>query len=360
MKRTRYLKVIRAGTLLLAVVLAGLVGWYHVVFCAGSTSALAQAQGSAVQPKEQSSVKTRLDEGDSIKIGLLGDSLAANGDWAQKLANRLSGIYDCTVHVENKSVPVTDAYQGYCIAEKDRDDWSSCDVAILCFGAREQILGAPAEEFTAQLEASVLTLQEANPQMEFLLMVSNYLTDSAYIDAITQLAQAYAIPCVNMNDWFAEKRAETLVTEPDVHSLPNAEGYAQYAVAASNQIRQGTAVLTVPKQPVSDLTAAYTGKWKQIKAKQLQTLANRDYVYSGKNNGKAKRLGVSYIAAESGEEQILVLVNGELVKTIDAVCSQQSDAERFVLCAADIGKKDTVEIRLTGTGARLTGVCVTE
>ena len=350
------------------VIVIGLV-WFYV-YGSGSESVMMQGSGAPsggftdveeepVLPANQTNLYTKLSKGEPVSIAILGDTFgtsegATEGqEWDVQLHKLLADTYQSEITMDNLSVGVTTAYQGYCTVMQN--DWDSYDLAIVCFGSMDQ--NGDLETFQRDYEAIVRNLRNKNRTLVIMPMISTNVTESDYSETIRNVAQQYGLSCLNTNNAFVDSGLDESALKLD-DKYPNDTGYSLYAKLIADTIKQNIQDnVTVSEAPVKIL---YKGvrkmrKFELIEPSDLTYLWEGAYSYTG----EAKLLGICYMPSDGGYDTITVSVNGETVNTIDCVTSYDTDKLHYAIGAAGVEEGDTVTITVEGySGAQFEGIVI--
>lgn len=350
------------------VIVIGLV-WFYV-YGSGSESAMMQGSGEpsgsftdvekeTAASAEQSNLYTKLTKGEPVSIAVIGDTFgtsegATEGqEWDVQLHQLLADSYQSEITIDNLSVGVTTAFQGYCTVMQN--EWDKYDLAIVCFGSMDQ--NSDVETFQRDYEALVRNLRNKNRSMVIMPMISTNVTESNYSETIRSVAMQYGLSCLNTNNAFVDSGLDESSLKVD-DSYPNDTGYSLYAKLIADTIQQNIQdKVTVSDDPVKIL---YKGvrkmrKFKMIETADLTELWEGTYSYTG----EAKLLGIRYLPADSGYDTITVSVNGVTVNTIDCVTSYNNDKPHYVIGAEGVEEGDTVTIAVDGySGTEFQGITI--
>lgn len=357
-------------TVLFAVVIViGLV-WFYIY---GAGSQVINLEGSGepssgfTDTEQEKTVKkntgpnlyTKLSSGEAVRIAILGDTFGASEgasegmEWDTQLGKLLQDTYSSEVTIDNLSIRVTTAYQGYCTVMQN--EWTDYDLAIVCFGSMDQ--NGEAEDFQRDYEAIVRNLRNKNSNLVIMPMISTYVSDSDFSGTIRSIADQYGLSCLNMKNAFVDSGMdEADLTTNDIY--PNDKGYGIYAQSIADTIQQNVQDnVGVPDGAVKIL---YKGvrkmrKFQQLEPSELNKISDTEYTYTG----EAKLLGICYMPASSGSDTITVEVNGETVSTIDCVTSYDTDKLHYAIGAVGVEEGDTVTIHSNGySGTEFEGIVI--
>jgi lysophospholipase L1-like esterase len=350
-----------------AVIVIGMV-WFY--FCGSGSQSNPMLEGSGETEagftdteqetkNTEPNLYTKLSAGEAVRIAIIGDTFGASEgadegqEWDTQLGQILQDTYSSEVTIDNLSVRVTTAYQGYCTVMQN--EWTDYDLAIVCYGSMDQ--NGDAETFQRDYEAIVRNLRNKNSNLVIMPMISTYVNDSDFSGTIRNIAEQYGLTCLNMNNAFVDSaldQSELLADEV----YPTNTGYGIYAQAIADAIGQNIqSNAAVPEGAVKIL---YKGvrkmrKFEMIETSQLNELWEGAYTYTG----EAKLLGICYLPASYGSDTISVEVNGEVVKTIDCVTSYDTDQLHYVIGAVDVAEDDTVTISVDGdSGVQFEGIVI--
>lgn len=357
-------------TVLFAVVIViGLV-WFYLY---GAGSQIASLEGSGetssgftdteqettVQRSTGPNVYTKLSSGEAVRIAIIGDTFGASEgasegkEWDTQLSELLQNAYSSEVTIDNLSVSVTTAYQGYCTVMQK--EWTEYDLVIVCFGSMDQ--NGELEDFQRDYEAIVRNLRNKNSNLVIMPMISTYVSNSEFSETIRSVAAQYGLSCLNMKNAFVDSGMdEAALTTNDIY--PNDKGYEIYAQSIAGTIQQNIQdKVGVPEGSVKIL---YQGvrkmrKFQQLAPSDLNAVSSTEYTYTG----AAKLLGIAYMPTSTGSDTITVAVNGETVSTIDCVTSYDTDEVHYAVGAVGVEDGDTVTISVNGYGgAEFEGIVI--
>ena len=311
--------------------------------------------------KETQTLYTKLSKGKAVKIAVIGDTFGASVgatpgmEWDVKLKEALEGTYKSEVTVDNFSVAVTTAYQGYCTVKQN--DWDSYDLVLVCFGSMDQ--NGELSYFQRDYECIIRGLRAKNDGMVIMPMISTYVNDSNYSGTVRDIADQYHLDCLNMNNAFVDSgmEEEELTTDG---TYPNDTGYQLYADSVANQIAEN--IQNNAEIYSSKVSAQYDGVREMdsltfVSADDLVYVSDNEYSYTG----DATVLGVSYQPVSTGSDTLTILVNGYPINTIDCVTSYDLDKTHYAIGASDLSEDDTVTIRVSNdSGMEFNGIMVSE
>lgn len=296
------------------------------------------------EKKSTESLYTKLNKGKPIQMAVIGDTFGASSgasegnEWDTVLKTQLEQAYGSEVTVNNYSVAVTTAFQGYCTTKQQT--WDECDLVIVCFGSMDQ--NGELGTFQRDYESIIRGLYRANSEMVIMPMISTYVSDSNYSGTVRDIASQYHLTCVNMNNAFVDSgKDESELTSDGVY--PNDEGYRVYADAIAKAIEENLqSNAEVSSEKVS---AQYDGvkemdDFTSISADDLTYVSDDEYSYTG----DATVLGVSYEPVNSGSDSITIMVNGYPYRNIDCVTSYDLDKTHYAIGATDLSEDDTITI----------------
>ena len=350
------------------VIVIGLV-WFYV-YGSGSESVMMQGSGEPsggftdvkeepAVPAEQSNLYTKLTKGEPVSIAIIGDTFgtsegATEGqEWDVQLHKLLSDTYQSEITMDNLSVGVTTAYQGYCTVMQN--EWDKYDLAVVCFGSMDQ--SGDLETFQRDYEAIVRNLRNKNRSLVIMPMISTNVTESDYSETIRSVATQYGLSCLNTNNAFVDSGLDESALKLD-DKYPNDTGYSLYAKLIADTIGQNISdKVAVSADPVKIL---YKGvrkmrKFEMIETADLTELWEGAYSYTG----EAKLLGICYMPADGGYDTITVEVNGVTVRTIDCVTSYDNDKLHYAIGAEGVEEGDTVTITVEGySGTEFKGIVI--
>lgn len=372
--------LIKLLTILMAIGIAGGLGWYTMdqkeeaenlsaqnkssaSFVDKNTAEEEEAANSDTQSgtKSADSLYTKLSNREAVHIGIIGDTFAVSSgasegkEWDTVLKSTLEQNYESEVTVDNFAVAVTTAFQGYCTVKQN--NWDDYDLVIVCFGSMDQ--NGEVATFQRDYESIIRALRRANSQMVIMPMISTYVSDSDFSGTVRDIASQYQLTCLNMNNAFVDSgKDESELTTDGVY--PNDEGYALYAnavaVAIEENIQSGATVSS------KKIAAQYNGvkqmdDFSFVNADDLTYVSDNEYSYTG----DATVLGISYEPSSSGSDSITIEVNGYTYKTIDCVTSYDLDKTHYAIGAVDLSEDDTVTIIVNSeNGAKLNGITISK
>lgn len=306
------------------------------------------------------SLYLKLSQGKPVNIAIIGDTFGAStgategNQWDAQLKNMLSEKYQSEVSINNLSVAVTKAFQGYCTVMNT--DWSSCDLAIVCFGSMDQ--NDNLQTFERDYEAIIRNLRQKNSGMVIVPMISTYVSDSNFSGTVRDIAKHYSLPSVNMNNAFVDSGKDEMELTDSDGVYPNDEGYRLYAQAVLDTIAeniQSDAIIPPEEVKVKYDEVEEMEECEFLPLDDLTYVSDNEYSYTG----DAAVIGVEYLPASSGDSKIDIQVNGYTVNTIDCVTSYDLDKTHYAIGATDLEDEDTVSIIIqSGDGMTVNGITV--
>ncbi|MGN1014002.1 MAG: SGNH/GDSL hydrolase family protein [Butyricicoccus sp.] len=311
--------------------------------------------------EETQTLYTKLSKGNAVKIAVIGDTFGASvgatpgEEWYVKLKEKLQETYQSEVTVDNYSVAVTTAYQGYCTVKQN--EWDSYDMVLVCFGSMDQ--NGELSYFQRDYESIIRGLRAKNDTMVIMPMISTYVNDSNFSGTVRDIADQYQLDCLNMNNAFVDSGMdeEELTTDG---TYPNDTGYQLYADAVVKKIEEN--IQNNAEIYNGKVSAQYDGVREMddltfISADDLVYVSDNEYSYTG----EATVLGVSYQPTSTGSDTLTILVNGYPVNTIDCVTSYDLDKAHYAIGASDLSEDDTVTIQVNNySGMEFNGIMVSE
>lgn len=217
--------------------------------------AIAQDSGKAAVSSYRRNAYQRLRTGKSVRIAVLGDSIAAGAGaeagegWVPLLDSWLRERYPSRITLDNYGIGGTGSYTGYYLSETAMGDAvrekGPYDLVIICYGHND------AEgNFALCFEAMLRSVRRLNPSCQFITVLES--SQRTYTPKMQEL--------LRLSEWYGADVADTLstydasglsyeeLTLDDVH--PNASGHRLYFETIKDIIEKNTAKgRKIPKTP---------------------------------------------------------------------------------------------------------------
>lgn len=294
------------------------------------------------------SVYTKLNESNKVSMLIIGDNMGfqlgrytIETGWMDRLRPYLTKMYGSELAVYSRSYYDWDVYK--CYYDFMNRDQEKYDLIFLFFGYNEKDTMS-VDEFKYYYEALIRQIQERCDYPEIILVLESAMDEySEYTKVIQKLGEYYGYPVA---DTLAPFQKSSLTLEELTRDLmhPNDKGYRIYFNIISKLIDKG----------VTEEKSVTTGRPEKLCFKPkypigaprmipLHEMTQEDaYTYS--YDTKYHHVGVAYSGYQNKNGKFTVLVNEDVVKTID--CKKKLDVEKADIVKLNLQGKNKITIRL--------------